>query len=170
MGKGTERPRLYATERESLVRLAMTVEVTRDMPETFRRRRKLVKGLPARLGLLKWLTSRVMDDLMDTVPAEQLMALRRNLAGASFVIGVRRPGSKAQPLHDDYGMWMSYNQLDTILEACKDHCMMCGLEPDTARQCPLKKAFDAMGVDIEHDGSCAYKEALIVGVERGGKS
>ena len=138
--------RLTATERETLLRLNVCGEILHTAPVTLRERSGMVKYLRRDLALARALINKALDQLLDTIPTEQLLSYRNTLRMSSFTVGARRPGGP-HANDSEYGTWDAFEQLNTLLDACHDHCMMCDLSSGERRKCPLKKALDV----IPHD-------------------
>ena len=149
--------RMTGTERDEIMRLAVVDTILSDTREKLKARAGMVVRGRARLGLAAWAVDSLLEDLMGTIPANQLLSLRNNLRMNAFTIGAKRPGGGRAG--NEYGVWISFNELNALLAGCHDHCLMCAIEDaGLQRACPLRKAMDAIVNDVEErtDGKCPY--------------
>lgn len=135
-----ERQHLRPQEREELFRwmAALSIVKERELDPRFRQGKNGARDL----GLLRATLDRLVEQLLDTVPLEELVSVRANAKALRCTVGVR-------PVRDsqlqEYGRFVSYEQLDVLIKACDDHCLMCSLEPHEVRSCALRKAIGAIG-------------------------
>ena len=97
---------------------------------------------------------RLVDALQDTVPDKQSDTLERNLNQTELYVGVRttRKFDKS-----DYGMVLSWDQLNALREAAREKCVMCSRDTQAQRSCPLAKLLDALpGERNENARGCGY--------------
>ena len=155
-GDGTTR-RVYASEREELVRLFALRTVSNALPEEMATRAKMIPGLTEELETIKRMVDEALFHLLETVPKEQEEQLVRTLLTTSYLVGARRPA--AQDNNADYGLWISNHTMNALLDAIQQSCIVCFKEEDEERRCPLRKALDMIGTDVEHGdrGECGYR-------------
>ena len=154
MSEEIEKKRACAGEREAFARLVLMSHIADEIREDLDRRSKTVPGVRRDIGLLSSLPMRIYIKLIETIPAEQVGTLEKNANSTSYTIG-----SKAliATRSDEFGVWLSHKELGIILEALSDHCMMCTKESrQEYSSCPLKKALDIIGTDVDHSHGCGY--------------
>lgn len=147
------RTRISADERESIYGMALA----------FTLMDKTISGLSRRLKTVKhgnWYTKtaratwfRAYGEVMKTISAEQLPTLARNLECMSYTFGVK-PVTK-----NDYGIYLTYDQLAGLVDAAKAECITCALDKQAMRSCKLKKTFDSLPLvdqTVTSGGTCAY--------------
>lgn len=152
--------RLTASERESLVRLNIALEILHHEPEVLAARAAMVPGVRRDLAMLRAKIQATMGRIVTTVPDEQIRTYLNALHQASFTIGAKRPGKAREDR--EYGMWLPYEVLNTLLNGLHDHCMLCTLERDGRARCELRKGLDAIPNDVpaRADGDCQYYALL----------
>lgn len=131
--------RLKGDESEAIKRIMIAVSVLSSGKETLWERLKLIKNGRRDYAMSAKKIEALFGDLLDTVPTEQLLTMRRNLASLGYTIGVRRPGASNDR---DYGAWLSWEALNALFEAAREKCIVCDLPNDKQRQCPLAKVLD----------------------------
>ena len=152
-----DKKRLNATERESLVRLNVAYEILLRESENLKDRARAIPWAARDLGLLRYRINRLMEQFAETIPTDQLKTYVNALKMTGYTIGAKRPfGEKRN--EKDYGMWLPYEALNTLLEGCHDKCMMCDLDAMGRKKCPLRRALDSIPNDVpeRHDGDCQY--------------
>lgn len=151
-----EKRRLRSAERDMLVRLEAIRSMTASILLECDGRFDLVDGLRRDMKLLENLEDRVMMGLLATAPEEQIENILLNISGMSYIVGAKVAGTAFK--YDDYGVYMTHNQMATIVGALEDHCLVCQRESwADEKACPVRKALDAIGSDVEHDGQCGYR-------------
>lgn len=108
--------RMTGTERDEIMRLAVVDTILLGTKEKLKARAGMVVRGRARLGLAAWAVDSLLEDLMGTIPANQLLALRNNLRMNAFTIGAKRPGGGRAD--NEYGIWISFNELNALLAGC----------------------------------------------------
>lgn len=155
-----EQKRMTATEREALMRLAIAEQILCREADDVQKRLGMIPGARRDMGLMKTLIEKLMRNIQETVPTEQLLSYQRSLADASYVIGVRcrATDGNREKRNKEIGMWVSYEALNAILEGCHDHCMMCELDKVSQMKCKLKKALDSIPNDKvdKVESGCPY--------------
>lgn len=153
---GIERRRMVADERDALIELTVIKMLAIDACNKLDKRSRTIKRTRSRLGLIRWAAEWLVSIFMSSVPDEQIESMRRNLADSSFAIGTRKPVARDTT---NWGLWVSFDDLETITEAGKEKCLTCDLRDGRERSCPLRKALDNLGSDIQHDPGtgCGYR-------------
>ena len=156
-----ETKRLTASERESLVRLNVALEILTNEPAGLETRSALIPGAKRDLAMMKAKIGKLMGEYVLTIPPEQYKTYINALKMATYAIGVKRPGGQ-QRNDKDYGLWLPNEVINGLLEGCHDHCMMCSLDRDGRNRCPFRKTLDAIPNDVElrEDGDCPYYTAI----------
>jgi len=152
-----DKRRLTASERESLIRLNVVLEILVREPEYLAVRANHVPGAKRDMAMMATKIRKLLEGFTDTIPDDQLMIYRRALEMASYTVGMKRPGGGPRN-EKDYGMWLPYEVINELLAGLHDKCMMCSLDKGQRRACALKKALDTIPNDVEQptDGDCAY--------------
>ena len=153
-----KRKRLNAREQQGLMSLFAAVNAIKDS-EDIDSRIEQVKGAKGMRNSALGLIRKTVEGIMDTMPADQLISFRRNLKTLRYYIAVTKPNGRD---YSDDGRWLSYDALDTLCAAAKDHCMMCMKDKQEQRKCPLAKALDELPVRNEDDRTdgCRYFTGL----------
>ena len=151
--------KLYADERESIMRLEMVENVLRKELPTLNERLGHVEGGRRDYALISKKCTQLKHKIMHTVPEYQIDGLKRNMASCSYAIGARMPGQIGKASYDTWGTWVSWGMLNEILDALHDHCMMCDKDLGDQGACPLRKALDELPNDVRErtDGGCQYR-------------
>ena len=84
---------------------------------------------------------------------------RLGLPIISYTVGAKcraRNGSRASD--DEYGMYLTFHQINELLTAAREKCMMCDMTKETIARCTLRKTFDEIPTDAPaSDGTdCPY--------------
>ena len=154
----TQPKRFNASEQEALLQLAAAITNLQRASPLDRRVSTIPHGKQL-LGGAKGMAQRVFEGLLETMPTEQLWSLRRNLDSLCVRVGVKA----AHDSPNDYGRYLSFQALEALTGATRDHCMMCQLSTQQQRQCPLAKALDELPCSERDDDSegCGYFGRLV---------
>ena len=150
--------RLTASERESLLRLNVAMEVLiLDVKDKLAERAKLVPYGRRDMAMLAAVARRLLDSFKATIPEEQKKTYMNALSMVSYTIGVKSPGPSQRDDHN-YGMWLPHEVLHALLDGCHDHCLMCPKDKAERRACKLRKALTIIPNDSQErsDGDCPY--------------
>ena len=113
-----------------------------------------IKYGPRDMGLAAGALDRVLDALYETVPDKQRKTLDNNLEMSELYVGVRTTRRFDKK---DYGMVLSWNQLEALCSAAREKCLLCTLDPQSQRRCPLAKLLDELpGEKNENARGCGY--------------
>lgn len=97
---------------------------------------------------------RIVKALYNDVPYEQLKTLSNNLHMSELHVGVKTTNKYSQK---DYGMILSWEQLDELGRAAMEKCITCSLDSQQQRQCPLAKVLDQLPVHKDDSAKgCGY--------------
>lgn len=135
-----ERTRLRANEQLALLHLCAALQAFVSA-EDLQDRVASIKGCKSMLNGSKGMLGKVVDEILDTMPLEQLLSFRRNLKGLRYSISVQNVGGKD---YKNDGRWLSLDALDELCEATRDHCLMCTKDAQEQRKCRLAKALDEL--------------------------
>lgn len=151
---------LSASEKNSLIRLNVAYEILASDSKSLDKRIGRVKYGRRDIAMIRSKIHSIMRQINDTIPDDQMPTYVRALEMAEFVVGAKRPGGS----RDDrtWGMWISYSELNALLDGCHDHCMMCSMDLAQRRACGLRKAMDVIPNDapVKDDGDCPYYTLL----------
>lgn len=134
------RKRLHADERLALLHLCAALQGFVSA-SALDKRIASIKGAKSLVNGAKGMLGKAVDEILDTMPLEQLISFRRQLKGLRYSISVQNVGGK--DFKND-GVWLSLEALDALCGATRDHCLMCTKDTAEQRKCELAKAFDEM--------------------------
>jgi len=148
------RKRMTGNERESFLRLMTAADILHKERDALAGRMKMIPNGSRDYGLIAAKTQKLFEALLTTIPLEQLLTFQRNLPYTVYSVGTKNVGGK----HDsEFGMWISFDALNAIIDSLHDHCMLCTLDIQDQRKCPLAKAFDTLPVSKDEDSrGCGY--------------
>jgi hypothetical protein len=153
----SETKRLTASERESLLRMYVAYEILHTEPGKIAARARMIPYARRDLAMMTSRINKLMTQFLHTIPADQQVSFVRSLETASYVVGARRPAGDIQDLKN-YGTWLPFDVLNTLLDGCHDHCLMCHEDLAQRRACKLRKALETIPNDTEErsDGDCPF--------------
>lgn len=156
-----ETKRLTASERDSLLRLNVAMEILISDLGHLTARAKLVPGARRDMAMMAKKAEGLLKGFAATIPLDQMKTYQNALEMVSYVVGVKHPGA-TQRDEKNYGMWIPWEVLNALLAGCHDHCMMCDLDKAQRRACPLRKALTIIPNDSKEreDGDCPYYTLL----------
>lgn len=140
-----ERRRIRGSEAESFKQLHVASDILDGLRRDLNERAGMVKWGRRDLAAASTLLNKVFEAMLETVPLSQLETMSRNLKSACFWTGTRRPGERENKT--DFGMWVSWDTINGLIEASRDRCLTCALNPQEQRKCPLAKALDELPVE-----------------------
>ena len=147
--------RIRGSEAEAFKRLHVASDILEGLRRDMHERAGLVKWGRRDLAAASTLLNKVFAAMLETVPLPQLETMYRNMKASCFWTGVRRPGEGSNK--SDFGMWLEWDTINGLIEAGREKCLTCALEPDKQRQCPLAKALDTMPADKDETATgCGY--------------
>lgn len=151
-----DRKRISHDEYDALIALE-AVHAVLESPKTWPVLAERLKGVKygARdKGMLTSALGRVLKEMYNTVPYEQLAHLSRNIKLAGVNVGVHIKGRSKE---SEYGMLLSWEQIDALMDATREKCLVCTLDPQEQRKCPLAKVLDEFPSNKnEHGKGCGY--------------
>lgn len=151
-----DRKRLSHDEWDAVMGLeaAHSVLVSKNTMPVLQKRIKSIKYGARDAAMLTSALGRILREMYENVPYEQLKSLSNNMKMSELHVGVKTASKHSQR---DYGMILSWEQLNTLGSAALEKCVTCNLNPHEQRQCPLKKVLDELpGEKNEHTNGCGY--------------
>ena len=152
--------RLNASEQQALIAMFAALNALKDSEDLDTRLNQIKGAKSWRNGALGMIR-KTCEAVLDSMPTEQIVSVKRNLQTLRYYIAVVKPGGRT---YKDDGRWLSYEALETLCAAAQDgRCLMCQKNKQEQRQCPLAKAFDelpCMKADERAEG-CKYFTGLI---------
>lgn len=151
------RKRLTGSEREALVNVNVALDLLMKSQDELKARAKTVPGGNRYIAMVIAKLTKLLGYFAATVPHEQLKTYLNNLNMASITVGVKNPANLGRRTGDEYGMWLSYEAIEQIINGCHDHCLMCALDRGERKRCKLKKAMDSIPNDLSpREDDCPY--------------
>lgn len=153
-----ERKRINYAEYDALIALE-AVHAALMSPKTFPALQDRLRGFKygARdAGAIKSALRRLLNGLYAGVPYEQLSTLSHNIKMSAMHIGVQIKGRRDTD-QNNYGMILSWEQLDELGRAAMEKCITCSLDTQQQRQCPLAKVLDQLPAHKDDSAKgCGY--------------
>ena len=139
----SERVRMNATTREAFVILYAVSMAMLHVQQHMEPLTTRVKFGWRNYRLAQVLLDKLVLQLMDTIPEEQLRTIYHQMQVTTFKIASKPVGK------DDSGFWVcEKDQLTTLVKYAVDNtCILC----DGKQKCELRKILDDMPVNIEND-------------------
>lgn len=157
----SERIRVTASEREALMRINLAYNFLLKEPEHLTRRAKRIRRGAFWLGAARAALERFMEGAYRTIPAEQLMIIRRSILETSYTVGIKCSATANANRDKEYGVIVPIETINTIFAACKDHCLTCMSGTEEQRRCGLRKALDTIPNDRDdRDDGCPYRALM----------
>ena len=151
-----ERKRLSHDEWDAIIGLEAVHSVL-ESAKTWPALTDRLKGVKYGARDSKMLTNalgRIMRDIYNDVPYEQLKSLSNNLKMSELHVGVKTARKHSQ---QDYGMVLSWDQLNILGSAAIEKCVLCDKNIQEQRKCPLAKILDELpGIKAENTNGCGY--------------
>lgn len=158
----TGRIRLSQSDRDLVWRAAMISAFLQEIDSRGAGRLKLIDRGNWRLKVIKGLYEKFYDMFLNTIPFEQLMTVQRQLPNIGYSVGVKNIQSKYGD--KDYGLFLTNAQFSMIIDALKDHCIVCDRDRQQQRKCALKKCLDSLPLEkdtVDANGNCVYLDAMM---------
>lgn len=156
--------RLTANERYQLMSLGVANQILTNACKEAEARVRMVKWGWRDLRMVTKVLERLLDRIMDTMPADQLRAYAHSLHDASFTVGVKCRAVDNETLRNkEHAMYLSLFALNALGETAHEHCMMCGLDANGQAKCQLRKALDELPNNAPDGGEgkgCPYYEVI----------
>ena len=138
-----DRKKLTSEEYDAMLALeaAHAVLKSKGTWPALEQRVKAVKYGKRDQALINNALRRLMTAMYNDVPFEQLKTLSNNLKLSELRVGVKTVQKHSQR---DYGIILSWEQYNTLGAAAMEKCVVCTLNPQEQRKCPLKKVLDEL--------------------------
>lgn len=159
-----DRMRMNGWEKDALLRLAVAEQILCRETAAVERRARSAPGCWRDIRMIQAKIQAITKQLLDTVPVEQLLILRRAMQDASYEIGARGPvGRNPQKFKETNGMWLPYSVINEMFNGARDKCLVCMENREGQSRCRLRKALDLIPSDIQdrEDGGCPYMDVTI---------
>lgn len=135
-----EQKRLTASERQDLMHMFAAVQAMEELT-SINRRLESIPGCKRLVRSARGMLRKAADEVLGSMPLEQLKSIRRQLPGLRYSIYVKNVNCRN--MNED-GLYLSYDALDAIAFAVKDHCITCSKNVEEQRKCKLAKALDEL--------------------------
>lgn len=154
--------RLTASERESLMRLNVALDILMKEGKTesyLHERSKLVPGARRDLAMMAAKCRKLQMGFEKTIPLDQLMTYLRTMESTAYKTGMKQPGKNPVHDHKNFGIWLPYEVINTLLDGVREYCTLCNLDKVGRKQCRMRKALYTIPNDSNEersDGDCPY--------------
>ena len=135
-----EQKRLTASERQGLMHMFAAVQAMEELT-SINRRLESIPGCKRLVRSARGMLRKAADEVLGSMPLEQLKSIRRQLPGLRYSIYVKNVNCRN--MNED-GLYLSYDALDAVAFAVKDHCITCSKNVEEQRKCKLAKALDEL--------------------------
>ena len=157
--------RMTATERDVIMGLTVADQIITNARTQLRDDRyKMIAGMKRDLAMMEKKLDRILEEFLKTIPTEQILTYRRTLFDSSYTLGVtcRATSNNEQKRKDEYGMYLTFAQIEGLLDGAREKCKFCLLEGEDLKRCPLRKTLDQIPNDApESDGTdCPYYRVM----------
>lgn len=98
-------------------------------------------GMRAMDGIREELKAEIVA-ITSTMPAEQLIALKKSIPQLRFKVGVAVPPQRV--FDRQVGQFLSNHQINTLVTAAREKCIGCLCDRHEASLCLLRRTFDAL--------------------------
>lgn len=110
--------------------------------DDLQQRIKSINGGARDIGMLRAKMGKMLDGIYGTIPRDELVSIKHNALALRCDVGVRNVANKGL---QTYGRFLSFDELDTIIHACEDKCLMCDQSEKTRKECELRKVLKRIG-------------------------
>lgn len=101
------------------------------------------------IGIMPFRTQKEIDQTEAILKHMKVYTGIRNLRGHDMLDGAK-----------DFGWFLTLEEVDIVLEALGDRCLLCNKTPEQERQCPLKQVLDRLPLAGEGGRWCAERDWL----------
>ena len=146
--------RMRREEIESLKELFAMLTISQNVQALDQRLGQIAYG-KRDMAMVKKKIQSICENLMHTIPTDQLITLSRNMRNISYSIGIKPPQSKRDK---DYGMWLTFDAVNGLIDAAREVCMLCDKGGKDQHYCPLRRALDELAYppECQIKGRCPY--------------
>ena len=156
--------RLTATERDAMMSLGVADQIVTNAIRDLREDRyRIVPHLKRDLRMIEKVLERILERFMASIPDAQKRTYVNSLRDGSYTVGVRcRAHNNELERRDSYGLYLTFGQINALLEAAKEKCHYCGLDAEGVARCKLRKTLDEIPNDApDSDGrDCPYYRVI----------
>jgi hypothetical protein len=98
---------------------------------------------------------KLCEQILCTVPDDKLVSMAKNVRNMGYNIGIKSPQNRQD---DEFGLWVSFNSLNGLVNAAHETCMLCTKGGRDQHCCPLRQAFSEIYFPPENTskGTCPY--------------
>lgn len=151
-----DRKRISRDEYDALTSLEAVHAVleSKKVQPVLAERFKSVRYAARDYAMLTSALGRLLRNVYNTVPYEQLKNLSHNIKLTAVHVGVH---IKGRTQDSEYGMCLSWNQISELMKAASETCLVCDLDPQEQRKCPLAKVLNELpGRKNENSTGCGW--------------
>ena len=140
-----ERRRLNSSEQKDFVNLCAAESLAR-VESLIGRINNIPDGIETLVNLQASLME-LVNGILEQMPYNQLFSYQKQMKHIAISVGVKSAGN-----YDDWdGRYLTFSQINDLLEGCQDHCLMCDKTVPTMKRCPIRKIYDT----IPAEASCS---------------
>ncbi len=152
-----ERKRMNAEEQIALYNLEAAIKAI-ELAKPLAKQRLGMPGAKAMFRGAEGSLKKLLELIKDTMPTEQRTAYAMNARTLKYWFKIAPPMRR----FDDDGCWISLEGVDAILDAAREKCLVCTLDLQQQRKCPLAKAMNQVPVKNmdENASGCGYHSGL----------
>lgn len=136
-----ERERINARQREAFVALYGGAQLLDKYYADFAALSRRVPNGYRDYKLTMSVLEKLLGKLLDTIPADQLQTIQRQMSMSEIRVATRDYTGKR---HDDW--LLSRDDISTLVNAAAERCMTC--ENETGAGCGLSRLIDELPVDV----------------------
>ena len=148
--------RLRGNERQGILEILTAYQIVKEAEGKVDKRIGKIKRGRWRAHVALAMLDTLSNELVRTVPVDQLVNLKHDMEHATFKIGMYRP----LDTRNEFGIWLSYADAETLFNGLNDHCLVCDLDRAGQAKCRIRKMMNSIpneAVDIRDNGqSCPY--------------
>lgn len=149
--------RMAAKEQQAFLNMQAAIQMIKNQEPELERRISGISGAKRFLHSGTGMLDKLIKQLNDTLPPEQIDHFERQKETLKMIVGV-----KAQMPRDsdaEHGRWLSFHQLDVVATAIRECCLSCSItDPQQQKQCMFCKLLDVLPTDKpdENATGCGY--------------
>lgn len=149
--------RLNASEQVALYNLEAAIKAI-ELAKPLAQKRLNMPGAKAMFFGAEGSMKKLLDKIKETMPDEQRTAFAMNARTLKYWFKIAPPMRR----FDDDGCWISLEGVDAILDAAREKCLVCTLDVQEQRKCPLAKAMNQVPVKNMDENAigCGYHSGL----------
>ena len=149
--------RLNAAEQVALYNLEAAIKAI-ELAKPLAQKRMNMPGAKAMFYGAEGSLKKLLDKIKGTMPDEQRVAFAMNARTLKYWFKIAPPMRR----FDDDGCWISLEGVDAILDAAREKCLVCTMNVQEQRKCPLAKAMNQVPVRNmdENAVGCGYHNGL----------